>query len=297
MSTQAEGITVLIPAYNEENGIGRVLEDLCDLLDTTDMEHEVLVIDDGSTDRTAEVVRQHEVKLVQHQTNQGYGGALKTGIRHASYPIIAITDADGTYPNNRLPELIQQVACEDTDMAVGARTGQNVAIPWIRRPAKWFMGRLAELAAGQRIPDLNSGLRVFRKATALRFLNLLPSGFSFTTSITLAMLTNGYTVHYLSIDYLERTGRSKIRPFQDTINFILLILRIALYFAPLKIFLPLSGLLLLLSLGVGLYTTLVVGRLADATTVLLAIGGVQIAAIGLLADLIDKRIPSTYRDD
>ena len=297
MSTQAEGITVIIPAYNEENGIGRVLEDLCDLLDTAGMEHEVLVIDDGSTDRTAEVVRQHDVKLVQHQANQGYGGALKTGIRHASYPIIAITDADGTYPNNRLSELIQQVTCEDTDMAVGARTGQNVAIPWIRRPAKWFIGRLAELAAGQRIPDLNSGLRVFRKATALRFLSLLPSGFSFTTSITLAMLTNGYTVKYLSIDYHERTGRSKIRPFQDTLNFILLILRIALYFAPLKIFLPLSGLLLLLSLGVGLYTTLVVGRLADATTVLLAIGSIQIAAIGLLAELIDKRIPSTYRDD
>ena len=297
MSTQAEGVTVIVPAYNEENGIGRVLKELCDILDASGLMHEVIVVDDGSTDGTAEVVRQHDVKLMQHQANQGYGGALKTGIRHASYPLIAITDADGTYPNDRLPELIQQVVRGETDMAVGARIGQNVSITWIRRPAKWVIGRLAELAAGQRIPDLNSGLRVFREVTALRFLNLLPSGFSFTTSITLAMLTNGYAVKYLSIDYHERTGRSKIRPFQDTLNFILLILRIALYFAPLKIFLPLSGLLLLLSLGVGLYTTLVVGRLADATTVLLAIGAVQIAAIGLLAELIDKRIPSTYRDD
>ncbi len=296
LSGQKEGVTVIIPAFNEENGIGPVLANLCETMLASGLQYEVMVVDDGSTDGTAEVVRQHDVKLVRHGKNTGYGGALKTGIRNALYPLIAITDADGTYPNDRLPELIGRVASRSADMAIGARTGENVAIPLIRRPAKRFIRSLAELAAGQRIPDLNSGLRVFRKAAALRMLNLLPSGFSFTTTITLAMLTNGYIVEYVPIDYHQRTGRSKIRPIRDTANFILLILRIALYFAPLKIFLPFSGLLLLLSLGVGLYTLLVVGQMADVITVLLAVGAAQVAAMGLLAELIDKRFPSNYRD-
>lgn len=291
-----EGVTVIVPAFNEEKGIGRVLDELRETMGASGLEHEILVVDDGSTDGTAEIARRQGVRLLSHKSNMGYGGALKTGILHARYPLVVITDADGTYPNERIPELVQLVTRGEADMAVGARTGENVAISWGRRPAKWVISRLAELAAGQRIPDLNSGLRVFRRETALRFLSLLPSGFSFTTTITLAMLTNGYTVEYLRIDYHERKGRSKIRPIRDTLNFTLLILRIALYFAPLKIFLPISGLLLLLSLGVGLYTALVVGKLADITTVLLAIGAVQIGAIGLLAELIDKRFPTNHKN-
>ena len=291
-----EGVSVIIPAFNEEKGISRVLDEHRETMGTSGLEHEIIVVDDGSTDGTAEIARRQGVRLLSHKANIGYGGALKTGILHARYPLVVITDADGTYPNERIPELVQLVTRGEADMSVGARTGENVAISWVRRPAKWVISRLAELAAGQRIPDLNSGLRVFRRETVLRFFSLLPSGFSFTTTITLAMLTNGYTVEYLRIDYHERKGRSKIKPFQDTINFVLLILKIALYFAPLKIFLPLSGLLLLLSLGVGLYTTLVVGKLADITTVLLAVGAVQIAAIGLLAELIDKRFPANYKN-
>ncbi len=292
-----EGVTVIVPAYNEENGIGPALKELCETMANSNLEHEIIVVDDGSTDNTVAMARQQDVKLIQHRVNTGYGGALKTGILHAKYPMIAITDADGTYPNDRIPELVRLVTNGDADMAVGARAGENVAIPFIRRPAKWAIGKIAELAAGQRIPDLNSGLRVFHKETSLRFFNLLPSGFSFTTTITLAMLTNGYIVQYLPIDYRKRAGRSKIRPFRDTLNFTLLILRIALYFAPLKIFWPLSGLMLLLSLAVGLYSTLVAGKLADVTTVLLAVGAVQIAVVGLLAELINKRFPSNYRHD
>jgi len=291
-----EGVTVIIPAFNEEKGIGRVLDELRETMRASGLEHEILVVDDGSTDGTAEIARRQGVKLLSHKTNTGYGGALKTGILHAKYPLVVITDADGTYPNEHIPELVQMVARGEADMAVGARTGESVAISWVRRPAKWVITRLAELAAGRRIPDLNSGLRVFRREVVLRFFSLLPSGFSFTTTITLAMLTNGYTVEYLSIDYHERKGRSKIKPFQDTINFVLLILKIALYFAPLKIFLPLSGVLLLLGLGVGLYTLLVVGRLADVITMLLALTAAQIGAIGLLAELINKRFPTNYRN-
>lgn len=295
--SQAEGVTVIVPAFNEEKGIGPVLEKLRQTMATCGYAHEILVVDDGSSDGTAEAIRKHDVRMVQHRVNMGYGAALKTGIRHARYPIVAITDADGTYPNERLPELVRMVALEEVDMAVGARTGENVSIPFIRRPAKWFINRLAEAAAGQRIPDLNSGLRVFRRAAALRMFNLLPSGFSFTTTITLAMLTNGYTVAYVPIDYHARTGRSKIRPIRDTLNFTQLILRMALYFAPLKVFLTLSLGLLLLSLGVGLYTLLVVGKLADVLTLVLALSAFQTGVLGLLAELINKRLPSAYREE
>ncbi|MBI4311507.1 MAG: glycosyltransferase family 2 protein [Chloroflexi bacterium] len=294
---QAEGISVIVPAFNEENGIGPVLEKLRQIMAGSRLEHEILVVDDGSSDGTAAAIRQHDVRFVQHKVNKGYGAALKTGIRNARYPIIAITDADGTYPNERLPELVRVVIQKDADMAVGSRTGPNVSIPLIRKPAKWFINRLAETAAGQRIPDLNSGLRVFRRSMALRMFNLLPSGFSFTTTITLAMLTNGYSVTYVPIDYHERTGRSKIKPIRDTISFMQLVLRMALYFAPLKIFIPLSLLLLLLAVVTGLFTLLIFGKLADVLTLVLALSAFQTGALGLLAELINKRMPSAYRED
>jgi len=294
----SDGVTVLIPAYNEEGGVGPVLDELHELMEASNLLYEVLVIDDGSTDDTAGVVRVNgKATLIQHTVNSGYGAALKTGLRHAKYGLIAIADADGTYPVARLPEMIGPVARRETDMVVGARTGENVSIPLIRRPAKWVIRKLAELAAGQRIPDINSGLRVFRKTIAFQFMNLFPSGFSFTTTITLAMLTNQYTVQYISVDYLDRTGRSKIRPIRDTLNFVKLILRIALYFAPLKIFLSLSAFLLLSSLGIGVYTFVVVGRIADVTTVLLALTALQIGVVGLLAELINKRLPNLYRGE
>ncbi|MBI4339138.1 MAG: glycosyltransferase family 2 protein, partial [Chloroflexi bacterium] len=134
-SALAEGVTVIVPAYNEERSVGAVLERLRKTMADSGYEHEIIVIDDGSSDGTAAAVRQHDVRLVEHRQNMGYGAALKTGIRHARYPIIAITDADGTYPNERLPELVHMVVAEGVDMAVGARTGENVSIPFIRRPA------------------------------------------------------------------------------------------------------------------------------------------------------------------
>ena len=182
------------------------------------------------------------------------------------------------------------------------RTGENVAIPAIRRPAKWFIGVLANLVAGETIPDLNSGLRVFRRSLVMEFFDILPDGFSFTTTITLGMLTNGYLVDYVPVNYHRRVGKSKIRPVRDTLNFVQLILRIALYFAPLKIFVPVSFLLLLLALVWGLFSTFVLGQLADVSTLVIVMTAAQIMAIGLLAELINRRFPSPvhpwrdYRD-
>ena len=291
------GCSVIIPAYNEERGIGLVLQELNRVLQDCTFPYEIIVVDDGSLDATATIARQHpHVKVLGHKTNRGYGSALKTGIRRAQHELICITDADGTYPNECIPALVARLTEGNYDMVVGARTGAEVSIPVVRRPAKWVIGRFANLVAGESIPDINSGLRVGKRAIMLRFFNILPEGFSFTTTITLGMMTNGYMIGYVPINYHVRVGHSKIRPLRDTLNFIQLIIRIALYFAPLKIFLPLSGLLFLLALVWGLFSTLVLERLADVSTLVIAMTAVQVAVIGLLAELVDRRVPNDYRE-
>lgn len=290
-----EGVSVVIPAYNEERAIGDVLNTLHGVMDGCGLEHEIIVVDDGSQDETAAIARRcTSAAVLQHRRNRGYGAALKTGIRHARHNLICITDADGTYPNERIPELTGRLCEGGYDMVVGARVGANVSIPFIRRPAKWALGRLANYVAGESIPDLNSGLRVFRRDAALRFTGILPDAFSFTTTITLAMITNRYLVDYVPIDYFARVGRSKIRPIQDTVNFVSLVWRIALYFAPLKFFLPASAFLFLVAITWALFTHLVLGQLADVSTLVIVMTAFQIAAIGMLAELINKRLPNFF---
>jgi glycosyltransferase involved in cell wall biosynthesis len=259
--------------------------------------YEILVVDDGSDDRTGERLRDYQgIRLLTHHSNRGYGAALKTGIRHAIHDLICITDADGTYPNERIPELLQHLIHDGLDMVVGARVGERVAIPLVRRPAKWAIGLLAQLVASEQIPDINSGLRIARRSALSPFLSMLPDGFSLTTTITLGMLTNGYLVGYVPIDYRPRVGRSKIRPIRDTLAFIQLIFRISLYFAPLKIFLPISLFLFIFALLWGIISYFFLGRLADVSTLVLVTASIQIAAVGLLAELLNRRLPSYHRD-
>jgi glycosyltransferase involved in cell wall biosynthesis len=222
---------------------------------------------------------------------------LKTGIRNARFDLICITDADGTYPNERIPELVHALTANKRDMVVGSRTGKNVSIPLIRKPAKWAINRLANFVAGETIPDLNSGLRVFRKEIAYRFFSILPDGFSFTTTITLGMLSNGYSVEYVPIDYHARVGKSKIKPIRDTLNFTQLVLRIALYFAPLKLFLPLSVFVFLSALVWGFISFFVFEKLADVSTIVIAFAGLQVLVTGMLAELINRRMPGQYRQE
>ncbi|MGC3990947.1 MAG: glycosyltransferase family 2 protein [Chthoniobacteraceae bacterium] len=227
-------VSVLIPAYNEEGAIEETVAKIAQQR-THFKDLEIVVINDGSKDRTSEIARTLPVTLIEHPVNRGYGAALKTGLQHAKYDYILIADADGTYPLEDIPKL-----CADAttyDMVVGARTGDVVQIPLIRRPGKWIITRLAEYLSQQDIPDLNSGLRVFRKDVALRFLTLYPDGFSFTTTITLSMLTNHYRVKFVPINYHRRIGKSSIKP-SDFINFTILIIRICAYFKPLNVFVP-----------------------------------------------------------
>ncbi len=291
-----EPVSIVIPAYNEEHGLGPVLEALLADMAQAGGPFEIIVVDDGSGDETAVIAQQYPVTVLRHRVNKGYGAALKTGIRHAQHDIICITDADGTYPNQRIPQLVNLLTGEGYDMVVGARIGDNVQIPLVRRPAKWALGRLAAYVANEPIPDLNSGLRVFRREVAMRFFNILPNQFSFTTTITLAMLTNQYLVLYVPIDYFARVGKSKIRPIHDTINFMKLVLRIGLYFAPLKLFLPLSLWLLILGIAWGTSTLLVTGQIADISTLVIVMTAFQVFVIGLLAELINRRMPNDYRE-
>ena len=278
-------ISVVIPAHNEEKAIGAVLDELIVALEG--QAYEIIVVDDGSTDNTVKIVQENKIiKLIQHPQNMGYGAAIKTGIKNATNDLILIIDGDGSYPVKAIPELLKEA--DEYDMVVGARTGKEVKIQLYRKPAKWFLSMLANYLSGTKIPDLNSGMRIFRKEDVLKFFNILPSSFSFTTTLTLAYLSNDYNVKYVPIDYHERMGQSKIKPFRDGFNFIMLIVRTITYFNPLKVFLPISIALFVFGFAILLYEGIVLRNVADLP-VMLILAAFQIGFMGLLADLIVRR--------
>jgi glycosyltransferase involved in cell wall biosynthesis len=278
-------ISVVIPAYNEATAIGTTLGALADVIIDAELDGEILVVDDGSTDGTADEAQAYPcVQLIRHASNKGYGAALKTGIRQATHETIVILDADGTYPCGLIPELVAAIG--PYDMVVAARTGEDVHVPLVRRPAKWALNHLANYLSEQEIPDLNSGLRAFKRSIALRFFRLLPSGFSFTTTITLAMLTNDYNVLYVPADYYPRKGHSKISPVRDTVNFFSLVVRMVLSFQPLRVFMPVSLVFVLLSAGKVIYDINAYDFHLATSTVVLVTLTFQIIVLGLIADLI-----------
>lgn len=286
-TSEIDGLSVVIPVYNEVNVVLDEIRHILDILNGMDFPTELIVVDDGSSDGTADLLKQAEEAflLVASDANAGYGASLKKGIRQAKHPIVAITDADNTYPNEQIPIMLEQM--HEADMVVGARTGANVHIPLIRRPAKWVLNRIANYLSNADIPDLNSGLRLFRTDIAKRYFHILPSRFSFTTTITLAMLADGYRVKFHSIDYHKREGSSKIKP-SDAIGFFVLVLRTITYFSPLRTFVPMSIILA----GIGglklLYDIFIIENLTDTSTFLL-LSALQVILIGVVADLIVRR--------
>ena len=281
-----QGVSVVIPAFNEESGIGRVIDEVRGCLAGLSTETEIVVVDDGSADRSAEVARAAGARVVRHRSNRGYGAALKTGIAAAAHSRIVILDADGTYPAERIPDLVE--ALHRADMVVGARTGANVRIPLARRPAKWLLSVLANYLTRASIPDLNSGLRAFRREVVLQYFPILPDQFSWTTTLTLAMHCDKYAVAYIPIDYHERTGRSKIVPW-DAGSFLVLILRTVMLFRPLRIFLPIV--LLCLCYGV---VKMTIDMFRDpnisASAILAFNSALLILLIGMVGDAIAARL-------
>ncbi len=275
--------SVVIPAFNEEAAVGEEITKVAEVLSEAGIEYEIIVVDDGSEDRTAERAAAAGATVIRHPENIGYGASLKTGIRRARYDWIVITDADGTYPASAIPEMLSRAG--KYDMVVGARIGDEVHVPTLRKPAKWLLQKLASYLAERQIPDLNSGLRVMRRSVVEVYEHVLPSGFSFTTTITLSMLCNGYLVAYVPINYHQRVGESKIRP-KHAYDFFILILRTIVYFNPLKVFLPLGAVLFVGATAKFIYDVTLENLSESAVLGFLA--AILIWAIGLLSDQIAR---------
>jgi len=283
-------VSVVIPCFNEEASIADTVHELARVMADAPP-FELIVVNDGSSDGSAAILNQladqvPHLRVINHQANRGYGAALKTGIRQASGELIAITDADGTYPNERLPELVE--ACRDRDMVVGARVGAGVIYSKLRAFPKYFLRKWVSFLAGRNVPDINSGMRVFRKDVAEQFFGILPNSFSFTITITLATLTTFRNVLFIPISYAPRVGTSHIKPIRDTLRFIKLILRTGVYFAPMRAFFPIFAALFVLGTGSFLYDVFVLEDLTEKT-LMLYLFTLNVGMFILLADMIDKR--------
>lgn len=282
--------TVVIPCYNESHAIEETIGRLREAL-SKEAQYTIVVVNDGSTDDTKKVLDLlapgQDLQIVHHSRNLGYGAALKTGIRAASTELIAITDADGTYPNERIYELV--TLCANRDMVIGARVGENVQHQMLRSIPKYFLRRWMSWIARRDIPDINSGMRVFKKSIVEKFFGILPDGFSFTVTITLAMMTNYYSVYFVPISYGARIGKSKISPIKDTLRFVALVLRTGVYFAPMRVFGPIVAIFALLTCARLFYDIFIIRDITD-TSVLLLFFTFNTGMLTLLADMIDKRM-------
>ncbi len=277
-------LSVVIPALNEEQAIGQTLDRISEVLSKIpNLVVELVVVDDGSTDNTGAIARGKGAKVIRHLQNAGYGRSLKDGIAAASYDTIVIIDADGTYPIELIPTLLETYQ-QGFDMVVGQRRGKHYEESWIKLPLRWLLRAMVEFTSGQRIPDINSGLRVFSRSTVLTYFDQLCNTFSFTTSQTLAYLLTGRYVTYVPIDYHARVGKAKVRLLKDSLRTLQYIVQAILFYNPLKIFLLVA--IVFACLG---GTSIVASAFANSFSLLLAaltflgLSGVTLT-VGLLSD-------------
>ncbi|MBL9125955.1 MAG: glycosyltransferase family 2 protein [Planctomycetaceae bacterium] len=283
-------VSVLLPAFNEAPAIASVLREVVDALADEPFCYEILVVDDASTDGTADLVEafaadcpECEIRVIRCPQNRGAGAARKVGVRAARGEIIVMLDADGSYPAEAIGALLRHFPAYD--QVNGARTSEQGTHRWLRRPAKWLIRQLACYLTGHRIPDLNTGLKAFKREAMLPWLWVVPDGFSCVTTMTLAFLTNGHPVCYVPVEYRRRIGRSKFHPIKDTLAYLSTVLRIVLYFRPLKVFLPLAALLI----GFGVLKSLIslrwTGSLQESD-VIIFVAGFMTTMLGLVAEVV-----------
>lgn len=285
-------VTIVLPCYNEEGHVIAEIERITAAMDASGYTYELVCVNDASTDDTLAKLyeaapRFEQMEVVNFHRNGGSGTVRRIGTQRAKGEIVVWTDADMTYPNERIPELVQILEKDTTiDQVVGARTSEQGTYKLLRVPAKWFIRKFAERLTGAKIPDLNSGLRAFRREVSLPYLRLLPPGFSCVTTITMSFLANQHDIYFLPIDYYKRAGKSKFKFGKDAYRYILQILRMTMYFNPLKALLPLA----LTLLGIGIVKAIVDVALHPVKiatdTVLVFVTGLLIASLALLADLI-----------
>ncbi len=290
MNAEPKFVSVVVPVYNESATVKSTLEQIKEVLqeyskEDLSLKYEIIAVDDCSRDTSREIIEGIKgVTCLHHVVNKGYSSSLKTGIKSARGSHILILDADGTYPVKEIPLLLRHL--DKFDMVVGARTGEKVHIPLPRRPAKWFLAKVANYIVEKKIPDLNSGMRVFRKELALEFWKLLPERFSFTITITMASLTSGYDVKYVPINYYSRKSKSTIHPIKDFLGFNKILLKMMLFFRPLKIFVPLSIITIISGIALFLFGWFYWHRIFDTTLAIIVVAGVQFFILGLVAELI-----------
>jgi glycosyltransferase involved in cell wall biosynthesis len=280
--------SIVVPAHNEEEAIGSVLDEVIATMTPLGIAYEIIVVDDGSTDGTRAVCEHRQgVKVISHAYNRGAGAARSTGVRVAKGRHIIMIDADGSYPTSVIPSMLDDLA--EYDMVIGARDRETGTLRWLRSAAKNFIRALASYLTQTRIPDLNSGLRAMKREQVLEFLPILPTTHSWVSTITMAFLSNGYNVRWIPIAYRKRVGRSSFHPIADTYNYLSLVVRAIMYFNPLRVFLPVSLTVLLVGAVKMIYDIIAYRFHFAPSTVILMIGGLQLGAIGLLADLIVRR--------
>lgn len=286
------GVSVIVPCYQEEQAVRATVEQISRVLAEADFDSEMIFVNDGSKDRTGaildELAETHpRLRVFHNHINCGYGATLKRGVAQARYDRIIITDADGTYPNERIPDIYRRL--EQADMVVGARIGKSVHIPLARRPVKWMLLRYSRWMAKADIKDINSGLRGIWTRHVRAFWSLLPDTFSFTTTITLAAHVNHLVVEYPSIDYHQRVGSSSIKPIRDTLRFFSLVFRTIMYFKPLQVFGTAAWILILTAIVFAAVVKSITGIVPDVAAISMVSTGVVLFGLGLIGDLINAR--------
>ncbi len=273
-------LSVIIPALNEADTIGGIVREIRRL----DEADEILVIDDGSTDGTADIAERAGASVIRHPYNIGNGAAVKTGIREATGDVLLFMDGDGQHDPTDIPRLLDRM--NDYDMVVGART-KDAKVSAFRSLGNWGLIKVAEYLSGHSIPDLTSGFRAFHRNKILRFVHLLPNRYSYPTTSIMAFLHAGHTIHFEPLSSIRKrqAGQSNIRPFKDGFRFINIILRIIMMFAPQKIFMPASSALLITGGGLLSYNLFYQHNIHDASIIVITVGTFTFF-FGLLADQI-----------
>jgi glycosyltransferase involved in cell wall biosynthesis len=292
VTTDAVHVTIVLPCYNEQDHVIDEVERICKAMDASEQAYELLAVDDCSTDETLARLQEAaprfpNMRVMPFRHNSGSGTVRRIGSQQARGDIVVWTDADMTYPNERIPELVEILDTDPSvDQVVGARTTEEGTHKVLRVPAKFFIRKVAERLSGSQIPDLNSGLRAFRRSVAEPYLKLLPPGFSCVTTITLAFLSNQHPVRYVPIDYFKRAGKSKFHFTKDAYRYILQVLRMVMYFNPLKVLMPPALWLLGIGAAKGVYDMVAHPLYFANNTVMIFVTGLIIASLALLADLI-----------
>ena len=289
---EALDVSVVLPVFNERGHVREEIDRIRRALTASPYSFEIIVVDDGSDDGSeTELPAIEGIRLIRHNRNRGAGSARRTGTSAATGRIVVWTDVDMSYPNDEIPMLVKEL--DGYDQVVGARRTEEGKQRFFRVPAKWFIRKLASYLTETAIPDLNSGLRAFRRDVAMQYVHHLPAGFSCVTTLTMSFLANGYSVKYVPIDYRPRAGTSKFHWWRDTKRYLLQVLRMSLSYNPLKVFLPIGLILLAVGLAKLGYDWVDKDFRLAANTLLILFASLQAITVGLLADLIGRATKPT----